>query len=276
MFDDATALAVAQIAARINVDPASLLAVAEVESGGKAFVTVGDRPEPLIRFEGHYFDRRLSGAKRARARAEGLAAPRAGAVPNPASQAARWAMLDRAAGIDRRAAYESVSWGVGQVMGAHWESLGFSSVDELVALCRASVAGQVDIMARFVTKNGLAPALRSRDWAAFARGYNGAGYKKNAYDVKMAAAYARWRKKGVTVAPPPAPNPEPAPRPTPVPVDQPKSSPAPSPAPKPQTPPAASPAARAGILAAVVAAAAAAAVYLANLPCQALGIFCGG
>lgn len=35
MFDDATALAVAQIAARINVEPASLLAVAEVESGGK-------------------------------------------------------------------------------------------------------------------------------------------------------------------------------------------------------------------------------------------------
>lgn len=238
MFDDATARAVATIAARINVEPAALLAVAEVESGGKAFATVDGRQEPLIRWEGHYFDRRLSGQKRAKARAEGLASPKAGGVPNPSSQAARWAMIERAAAIDEKAAYESVSWGVGQVMGAHWESLGFGSVQELVSLCRASVAGQVDLMARFVMKNGLAPALRSRDWPAFARGYNGSGYRKNAYDTKMARAYARWKKKGVSAAPPAAPIPEPAPRPAPMPA---KPVPAPSPAPEAQTPPAAKP-----------------------------------
>lgn len=68
MFDNATVSAVAAIAARLNVEPAALLAVAEVESGGKAFARVNARNEPLIRWEGHYFDRRLSGTKRAAAR----------------------------------------------------------------------------------------------------------------------------------------------------------------------------------------------------------------
>lgn len=242
MFDDATARAVATIAARINVEPAALLAVAEVESGGKAFATVDGRQEPLIRFEGHYFDRRLSGQKRAKARAEGLASPKAGGVPNPSSQAARWAMIERAAAIDEKAAYESVSWGVGQVMGAHWESLGFGSVQELVSLCRASVAGQVDLMARFVMKNGLAPALRSRDWPAFARGYNGAGYKANAYDRKMAEAFAKWKKIRDTAwvpGDPPSAKPE-----EPV-----KPSPAPSPEVEGQEQPAAKPEPKRGILA---------------------------
>ena len=54
---------------------------------------VDGRDEPLIRFEGHYFDKRLSDADRARARADGIASPVAGEVANPASQEARWRLL---------------------------------------------------------------------------------------------------------------------------------------------------------------------------------------
>lgn len=102
-------------ASRIGVEPAALLAIAEVEAAGRAYATVNGRKEPLIRFEGHYFDRRLPAAKRSAARDAGLADPKSGAVKNPASQAARWAMLARAAAIDHKAAHESVSWGLGQV-----------------------------------------------------------------------------------------------------------------------------------------------------------------
>jgi len=191
MFDTATIRAVGEIAARIRVDPAALLAVAEVESAGKVFALVNGRNEPLIRFEGHYFDRRLSGVNRERARASGLASPRAGGIPNPASQASRWLILQRAAAIDRQAAYESCSWGMGQVMGAHWEWLGFPSVDALVDLCRRDAAGQIELMAAFIVKAGLLSALRARDWTAVARGYNGPAYKVNAYDKKMAVAFAK-------------------------------------------------------------------------------------
>ncbi|HEY4192201.1 MAG TPA: N-acetylmuramidase domain-containing protein, partial [Mesorhizobium sp.] len=156
----------------LGIEPASLLAVAEVESGGTAFADIDGRHEPLIHFEAHYFDRRLSDGNRALARHKGLAAPVAGAIANPASQAARWQMLEQAAAIDAKAAYESVSWGLGQVMGAHWAWLGYASVDALVAEARSGVAGQARLMALYIDKAGLAEALRNHDWIAFAKGYN--------------------------------------------------------------------------------------------------------
>jgi hypothetical protein len=195
MFDQATLSAISNIAARYGWSPAALAAIAEVESGGGAFSLIDGRPEPLIRWEGHYFDRRLTGKTREQARAAGLAHPTAGAIPNPASQAKRWALLARAVEINAEAAYESCSYGVGQVMGAHWSSLKFDSVTDLVNLCRRDVAGQVELMARFVDKNGLADELRRLDWTAFARGYNGPNYRVNAYDTKMAKAYGRWLAK---------------------------------------------------------------------------------
>lgn len=206
MFSKETIEAITRAATRAGIEPAALLAVAEVESAGKAFAMVDGRPEPVIRFEGHYFDRRLSPANRALARAAGLASPTAGAVPNPASQAARWALLTRAAAIDFRAAHESVSWGLGQVMGAHWDWLGYASVEAFVAEARSGVEGQAAQMARFIDKAGLIPALRRRDWAAFARGYNGPAYAKNAYDRKLAAAHAKYAAiAGTRTAPGSAP-----------------------------------------------------------------------
>ena len=66
MFDRAAQRAIARTAGELGVEPAALLAVAEVESGGRAHARVNGRDEPLIRFEGHYFHRRLTGAARAR------------------------------------------------------------------------------------------------------------------------------------------------------------------------------------------------------------------
>lgn len=206
MFDDATITAIRDIAQGHGWEPAALAAIAEVESGGKAYDLVDGRREPLIRWEGHYFDRRLTGEARKRARAAGLASPTAGKIANPVKQAARWQLLARAIEIDAGAAYESCSWGVGQVMGAHWRMLGFASVTELVNLCRRDVAGQIEVMARYIDKAGLADALRRRDWPGFARGYNGPNYRANAYDTKMAAAYGRW---STTLGTPAKPDPRP-------------------------------------------------------------------
>ncbi len=178
-------------ATRLGLEPAHLLAVADVEAALVAFASVGGRSEPLIRFEGHYFDRRLSGDRREVARTAGLASPTAGEIRNPASQAARWRMLDRAAAIDRKAAYESTSWGLGQVMGAHWAWLGYASVDALVTEARSGAAGQFALMARYIDRAGLTDALRRGDWKAFARGYNGPAYAGNAYDRKLQAAFAK-------------------------------------------------------------------------------------
>lgn len=191
MVDGAVMREVALAAGQLGAETAALAAVADVESGLRPHAIVDGRPEPLIRFEGHYFDRRLAGAARVQARSQGLADPKAGAVKNPASQAARWQLLMRAAAIDRKAAYESASWGMGQVMGAHWAWLGYADVDTLVTEARGGAAGQLRLMARYIDKAGLAGALRRHDWAAFARGYNGPGFAANSYDRRLARAYAR-------------------------------------------------------------------------------------
>jgi hypothetical protein len=196
MFDPEDMQLIASRAAELDIEPAALLAVAEVESGGRAFAVVDNRKEPLIRFEGHYFDQRLRGALRSRARDAGLASPTAGAVRNPRQQALRWRLLERAAALDHQAAHESVSWGLGQVMGAHWRWLGFESVDALVAEARSGAAGQVKLMTRFIEAAGLTHAIRERNWEKFARGYNGPAYARHRYHINMANAYRRHGKAG--------------------------------------------------------------------------------
>jgi hypothetical protein len=211
MFDEQVRRTVNEMAKSLGVEPAALLAIAEVESGGRPFAMVQGRREPLIRFEGHYFDQRLTGEKRRRARAAGLASPVAGAVANPPAQAERWALLQRAADIDHAAAHESVSWGLGQVMGAHWKWLDFDTVDALAAEARGGLEGQIRLMARYIAKAGLCDAIRKRNWEAFARAYNGPAYARHGYHTKIAAAYERYRDEApaadATRAVPPAPLP---------------------------------------------------------------------
>jgi len=205
MFSAEVKREIEAVAREAGLEPAALLAIAEVESGGRAFALIsapplsgnplaGPRREPMIRFEGHYFDRLVGDGKRARARAKGLASPSMGAVKNPASQAARWEMLEQAMAIDRSAALQSVSWGIGQVMGSHWKALGYGSVEDLVAEARSGVAGQVRLMLLFLETNGLVGTIRAHDWAGFARAYNGPRYKVHRYDSRIAAAYAKHRR----------------------------------------------------------------------------------
>ena len=101
-------------------------------------------------------------------------------------------MLQRAIAINRIAALSSCSWGVGQVMGAHWKWLGYGSVDALVTEARSGLNGQVKLMARYIERAELSDTLRKKDWPKFARVYNGPAYAKNKYDQKMADAYSRY------------------------------------------------------------------------------------
>lgn len=175
---------------RTGVPAAVLLAVASVETNLQGFATVAGRPEPLIRFEGHWFDRLLDEPKRRAARVAGLADPRAGAVRNPAAQLERWTMLQRAAAIDAEAAYAATSWGLGQVMGFHWKRLGFASAATLAAEARRSAEGQFAVAAAFLKLGGLDRLLAERRFAEFARAYNGPNFRANRYDEKIAAAFA--------------------------------------------------------------------------------------
>lgn len=194
MLNDTIRQTLAEVAGERGMVPAALMAVVEVESGGKVFARVQNRLEPVIRFEGHYFYRLLSTSDRNRAIIQGLADRRAGRITNPPTQSGRWDILERAKRIDRSAALQSVSWGVGQVMGIHWRWLGYGSVDHMVSIARSGLEGQVDLMLNFVEKAGLEEAIDQQDWRAFARGYNGPGYAKHGYHKKLAKAFTRYSR----------------------------------------------------------------------------------
>ncbi len=50
------------------------------------------------------------------------------------------------------------------------------------------------MFASFISTTGLVKHLKTKNWAAFARGYNGPGYAKRAYHTRMAQAYSRHSK----------------------------------------------------------------------------------
>ena len=46
----------------------------------------------------------------------------------------------------------------------------------------------------YVIQMSLVDELINKKWADFARKYNGPEYKKNNYDIKLAAAYKKYNK----------------------------------------------------------------------------------
>jgi hypothetical protein len=199
LFDPAARREITNVANQHKIEPARLMAIAWVESAGKPFWVVDGQNKAPIRFEGHFFYQRLADPKRGdpaklkRAVREGLANPRAGAVKNPNSYAGRYALLARAMAIDPDMALESTSVGLGQVMGAWWKDLGYGSVQELWRQAQSGIAGQVELMYRYLAKYHLLAALAAGDWKKVAEGYNGPGYAKNAYDKQLADAYRGFR-----------------------------------------------------------------------------------
>ena len=185
------------ISGYLGCEIAVLQAVLKVETSGSGF----HQGLPIILNEPHVFYRELSGKKRDLAVKRGLAYPKWGTRSYPRTQKARYDWLSEAKKIDETAALKSCSWGLGQVMGFNFALCGFDNVQQFVAAMHKSEGHQLWAMARFIVSNGLQGRLRKKDWAGFARGYNGAGYAKNRYHTKLAHAYAH-RPKVERVVPP--------------------------------------------------------------------------
>ena len=120
------------------------------------------------------------------------------ARPNAArygsQQAAQQARLDAARTIHDLSAIEGTFWGMFQIGGFNWKKCGAESPDEFVKLMSRSERDQLELFANFITNTGLLQHLRNKNWAAFARGYNGNGYAARGYHTRMANAYAKYRK----------------------------------------------------------------------------------
>ncbi len=196
-FDSEVISEIRSVAAEQGLDPAALLAIAEVESGGTAYTIVGGERRPVILYEYHVFYRNLPARLREVAVRQDLARRRWKELPYKRTQAARYEQLERACAIHAEAAHMACSWGIGQVLGENYAALGFPSARAMAETAMESVAGQVRVMLAFIAANRLMDELETRDWRGFARIYNGAGQVDRYADL-MERAY---RRHGGTDAP---------------------------------------------------------------------------
>jgi len=168
----------------IGVEVAAVKAIAEVESSGRGF----QNGRPIIRLEAHWFGK-LTGYKyneshphiSCRAWTPSLAAR---------NQGEAWVQFEEAAALDEGAAIRATSWGAFQIMGFHWQALGYDS-PQAMREAMGTDEGQLDAFLRFVKADVvLMDALRRHDWHAFAARYNGLGQVER-YAGLMAEAYER-------------------------------------------------------------------------------------
>jgi hypothetical protein len=173
----------------IKTSTAEIQTFLEVETKGRGF---DSKDRPLILFERHWFHKFTRGIFDAKH--PNISNSKPGGYGTSASQYARFS---EAFALDPIAAMKSASWGLGQVMGFNYAVAGYASVGEFVDAMKESEGKQLDAAVNFVLHNGLDDELRRHDWAGFARGYNGAGFKKNDYDTKLAAAFAKFSKRKI-------------------------------------------------------------------------------
>ncbi len=185
-----TGLARAAEILRAGSDGIALLrTVMAVECRGSGFDAQG---RPMILYEPHVAYRCSTGATRARLVAAGLAYPKWGEKPYPKDSYPSYLAAFK---IDPEIAAKACSWGLGQILGENHKAAGYSSASMMAIAMQSGEDEQALAQARFIVANPkMHAALLAHDWAGFALRYNGPGYAKNAYDRKLASAYARFVK----------------------------------------------------------------------------------
>jgi hypothetical protein len=169
----------------IGIEPAAMWAIVSVETSGCGFLP--DR-RPKILFERHIFSRLTGG--QFDADDPDVSQPSPGGYG--LSGGHQYDRLAAAIMLDRASALRSASWGLGQIMGENFDAAGFGDVESMVAAMVAAEDNQLRAMASFIKRNGLDQPLRDRNWAAFARRYNGPNYAANNYDGLLQHFFERY------------------------------------------------------------------------------------
>lgn len=166
-------------AAKINIPVTTAAAILAIESSGNGFAKDG---RMIIRFEPHVF-KRYTGVQ----------------VPfSHKNQSAEYNSFEGARKIDENAAYLSISMGLAQVMGFNHKTLGYKTPKDMFIDLQSDITQQIVGMFKFIgNKKSLVKAAQEGDFATFAHGYNGPGYRANKYDEKMANAKAALEKSGI-------------------------------------------------------------------------------
>lgn len=169
------------------IDPLVGQTLIKVESGGQAFGPTG---KPLIRFENHIFRTKLNNDalfnrhfqhgspvwtdhKFRRSESEPWQEVHTG------SQASEYDAFSLAYALNRQAAHESISMGLGQIMGFNAQRVGFPSAEVMLNAFESEANQVLGFINFFLSDPELAQAVRNKDWRTIARLYNGPGNVDN-------------------------------------------------------------------------------------------------
>lgn len=182
----------------LRCDVSAIRAVAEIESpkGGFLYDDHAGEWRPTVLFERHVMYRRYKdkyGYEKVISMVNqypDVINPKSGGYIGDEAEHRR---IEKARKIDKNIGLESASWGMFQIMGYHWKALGFASVVDFVMAMSESESQQLEIFVKFIQANKtLLNAIRAKDFDLFALTYNGTGYRKNNYHVKMARANNKY------------------------------------------------------------------------------------
>jgi hypothetical protein len=182
----------AEAAAHLGATLKQVKAVLAVEASGRGYDQAG---MPKILYERHKFHR-ITGGRFSPASFSQSASGGYTQDANHDGIADSWDRLCEAIATGEvDAAFQSCSWGLFQVMGEWWDELGYASPYAMAWACVQSEGDQLEVFVRYVEHFGLADELRRLSpnpltCRPFAAAYNGAGYAKFSYDVKLAQAMA--------------------------------------------------------------------------------------
>ena len=185
------------LANELGIELAVVKAVNAIESSGRGF-TIDGRTKIL--FEGHVFWKQLI-ARNINPEDfvkgnENVLYPK-WTKKHYVGGKAEYDRLDKAIAISKskdvaEAAYASASYGLFQIMGFHYKSLGFDDIIAFVGTMKENEGEHLKVFAKFIKVNNLIKYLKNKQWADFALRYNGTGYKANKYDEKLAKAYEKY------------------------------------------------------------------------------------
>lgn len=202
----------AEAARRLRCSVAQIRAVWEVEAAGSGWHTdvrasildldgpggFIDGPNlPKILFEAHHFSKFTKGKfNQSHPNISSPVWKRSLYVGGVGEYQRLWTAMD----LDRNAALLSASVGAPQIMGFNFRKAGCSDVESFWAFMKVSERNHLLAFCNFIENEGLCEELRmiSNDaitCRSFAAGYNGSGYLKNEYDLKIAKAHKKWSAK---------------------------------------------------------------------------------
>jgi hypothetical protein len=175
------------VANELGVEIAAIKAVVSIEAGSamQGFWAPG---VPVVNFDRSMYNRYRGSVKSAGAKGEKVPSGLTGYGLQ------EWTQLINARKVNSDAANMGTFWGMFQIGGFNYKLCGCESVDEMVKLMSYSELEQLELFAVFIQNTGMVADLKAKNWAGFARKYNGASYARRGYHTKMAAAYNKFKK----------------------------------------------------------------------------------